>query len=58
MSLEEFNMTINDKILFAGDVYTIIYDYKNGRFEIRNEESPRKVFLVTEKEIVKVQVDL
>ena len=47
-------MTINDKILFAGDVYTIIYDYKNGRFEIRNEESPRKVFLVTEKEIVKI----
>jgi hypothetical protein len=47
-------MSTNDKILFAGDVYTIIYDYKNGRFEIRSDKSPRKVFLVTEKEISQI----
>jgi len=44
-------MTINDKVLFAGDVYIILYDYKNGRYEIRSEKSPRKVMLVKENEI-------
>ncbi|WP_394231778.1 hypothetical protein [Niallia oryzisoli] len=44
-------MTINDKVLFAGEVYIILYDYKNGRYEIRSEKSPRKVMLVKENEI-------
>lgn len=44
-------MTINDKVLFAGDVYIILYDYKNGCYEIRSENSPRKVVLVKANEI-------
>ncbi|WP_159433425.1 hypothetical protein [Bacillus tuaregi] len=44
-------MTINDKVLFAGDIYVILYDYKNGLYEIRSEQSPRKVVLVKENEI-------
>jgi len=45
---------INDKVLFDGDIYVIIYDYKNGKYEIRNEQSPRKVVLVKESEICAV----
>jgi hypothetical protein len=44
-------MCVNDKVVFNGDIYIIIYDYKNGRYEIRNEERPRKVHLVKETEI-------
>jgi len=44
-------MTINDKVLFDGDIYIILYDYRNGRYEIRSEKSPRKVVLVKENEI-------
>ena len=46
-----FIMCINDKVVFDGDIYIIIYDYKNGRYEIRNEQSPKKVHLVKESEI-------
>ena len=48
---EGFIMCINDKVVFDGDIYIIIYDYKNGRYEIRNEQSPKKVHLVKESEI-------
>lgn len=44
-------MCINDKVVFDGDIYIIIYDYKNGRYEIRNEQSPKNVHLVKESEI-------
>jgi hypothetical protein len=48
---EDFIMCINDKVVFDGDIYVIIYDYKNGSYEIRNEQTPRKVHLVKETEI-------
>ena len=44
-------MCINDKVVFDGDIYIIIYDYKNGRYEIRNEQRPKNVHLVKESEI-------
>ena len=49
-------MNVNDKVLFAGDIYLIIFNYKNGRFEIRSEKSPKKVILVTEKEICPIKL--
>lgn len=44
-------MRINDKVLFAGDVYMIVYDYKNGLYEIKKGDKLSKVLLVTENEI-------
>ncbi|WP_318502797.1 hypothetical protein [Bacillus sp. T3] len=44
-------MTINDKVLYSGDVYKIIFDYKNGHFEIMRDDLLRKVELVKENEI-------
>jgi hypothetical protein len=47
-------MNENNKILFAGDVYTIIYDYKNGQYEIKKEDERSKVLLVSENEISRI----
>jgi hypothetical protein len=47
-------MSENNKILFAGDVYTIIYDYKNGPYEIKKEDERSKVLLVSENEISRI----
>ncbi|MEY2194411.1 hypothetical protein AB7942_16965 [Neobacillus sp. BF23-41] len=47
-------MGTNDKVLFAGDVYTIIYDYKNGLYEIKKEDERGKVVLVSENDINKL----
>lgn len=44
-------MGINDKVLFAGHIYRILFDYQNGRYEIRSEVSPKKVILVRKEEI-------
>lgn len=48
------NMAIKDKVLFSGNVYRIFYDYKNGQYEIKSENNPRKVLLVKENEISKI----
>lgn len=47
-------MAINDKVLYSGDVYKIIYDYKNGQYEIMRDDLLRKVELVTENQIIKL----
>lgn len=47
-------MAINDKVLYSGDVYKIIFDYKNGQYEIMREDLLRKVELVTESQIRKL----
>jgi hypothetical protein len=44
-------MSNNNKVLFAGDVYTIIYDYRNGQYEIKKDDERSKVLLVSENEI-------
>jgi major membrane immunogen (membrane-anchored lipoprotein) len=44
-------MSNQNKVLFAGDVYTIIYDYKNGQYEIKKDDARSKVLLVSENEI-------
>jgi uncharacterized protein involved in propanediol utilization len=44
-------MKINDKVLFSGSIYTILFDYKNGKYEIRSEQPPLKVVLVREEEM-------
>lgn len=47
-------MSDKKKVLFAGDVYTIVYDYKNGQYEIKKEDERSKVLLVSENEISRI----
>ncbi|MGJ7922827.1 hypothetical protein [Neobacillus sp. LXY-4] len=47
-------MAINDKVLYSGNVYKIIFDYQNGRYEIMKEDTLRSVLLVTDHEITKL----
>ncbi|MGJ7922836.1 hypothetical protein [Neobacillus sp. LXY-4] len=47
-------MSVNDKVLFSGEVFKVYFDYKNGQYEIMSENMPRKVLLVTENEISKM----
>jgi hypothetical protein len=44
-------MTINDKVLYSGSVYKIVYDYHNGQYEIMKDGLLRKVILVSKNEI-------
>lgn len=41
----------NKKIRYKGNLYTIIYDYQNGQFEIKSVTNPHKVILVNENEL-------
>jgi hypothetical protein len=47
-------MNNNNKVLFAGDVYTIIYDYKNGQYEIKKDDVRSRVLLVSENDISRI----
>lgn len=47
-------MAINDKVIYSGNVYRIFYDYRNGQYEIKSENNPRKVLLVSEEELLKM----
>ena len=47
-------MSIEDKVLYCGNVFKIIFDYKNGQYEIMQENLLRRVFLVSENEIIKL----
>ncbi|WP_162990198.1 hypothetical protein [Mesobacillus foraminis] len=47
-------MNIHDKVLYSGNVYRIIYDYKNGLYEIRRECNFYEVELVSETQICKL----
>jgi hypothetical protein len=47
-------MSDKKKVLFAGDVYRIVYDYKNGQYEIKKDDERSKVLLVSENEISRI----
>lgn len=47
-------MTINDKVLYSGKIYKIIYDYRNGQYEIMKDDLLRQVVLVKEHQITRV----
>lgn len=47
-------MSINDKVIFSGKIYRIIYDYRNGQYEIMKDDLLRQVELVTEDQITRV----
>lgn len=41
----------NIKVKYHGNIYTIIYDYKNGLYEIKSINNPYNVLLVSDHEI-------
>lgn len=47
-------MTINDKVLYLGKMYKIIYDYRNGQYEIMKDDLLRQVILVKEDQIKRI----
>lgn len=47
-------MNKNDKVLYSGNVYKIIFDYENGLYEIMRDNLLREVLLVSEEEIIRL----
>ncbi len=41
----------NRRVRYNGNLYKILYDYQNGRYEIQSLNNPDKVLLVAEHEI-------
>ncbi len=50
------NMTINDKVLYLGKIYKVIYDYQNGQYEIMKDDLLKQVHLVKKEQLSPVQL--
>lgn len=44
----------NKKVKYDGHIYAIIFDYKNGLYEIQSIQNPYHVLLVSDKEISEI----
>ncbi|WP_187119024.1 hypothetical protein [Bacillus marasmi] len=49
-------MTINDKVLYLGKIYKVIYDYQNGQYEIMKDDLLKQVHLVKKEQLSPVQL--